>query len=157
VPEISGDPGAFSSPDPAFTLPDVPGAPRRIFFSVNTIPFASYPVLKESGEKNWVMAAASARAIRDAALTLGITDRASLNAIHHRFHELVRQHHPDVSDREPEHAHEMFIRLKESYDLLVDYCMSRELSFRMEDLSRDTDRDAGEFWTSRFGDDPIWG
>ena len=35
--------------------------------------------------------------IPEAAEMLGITGRASLNGLHTRFHELVKEWHPDVS------------------------------------------------------------
>ena len=105
----------------------------------------------------WVMAAFSAPEIRDAALTLGITDRASLNEINHRFRELARKWHPDVSVHDQAQSHEMFIRLKEAHGILVDYCMNCEISFRLEDILKTSGQETDEFWRHRFGEDPIWG
>jgi len=103
------------------------------------------------------MEARSAQVIREAAEALGITDHASLNDIHTRFRVLVKEWHPDVSQHDPDCSHVTFIRIKEAYDLLVDYGMNYELSFRAEDIRKGTDYDSKEFWMSRFGDDPIWG
>jgi hypothetical protein len=103
------------------------------------------------------MESRSAQAIREAADVLGITDLASLNDIHIRFRALVKEWHPDVSQHDPDYSHVTFIRIKEAYDLLVDYGMNYEISFRIEDLRKGTDYDSKEFWMAHFGDDPIWG
>ncbi|MDO8874104.1 MAG: J domain-containing protein [Methanoregula sp.] len=95
--------------------------------------------------------------IPEAAEVLGITNRASLNRIHARFHELVKEWHPDVSQHDPHLSHVTFIRIKEAYDILVEYGTNYELSFRAEDIRKGTDYDSQGFWMSRFGDDPIWG
>jgi DnaJ-class molecular chaperone len=95
--------------------------------------------------------------IPGAAEVLGITGRASLNRIHTRYHELVKEWHPDVSSHDAHLSHITFIRIKEAYDILVEYGTNYELSFRAEDICKGTDYDSQEFWMSRFGDDPIWG
>jgi hypothetical protein len=99
----------------------------------------------------------SAITVPEAAAVLGITGRTSLNGMHARFHELVKEWHPDVSQHDPDLSHATFIRLKEAYDILIDYGMNYELSFRAEDIRAGTDYDSREFWMTRFGDDPIWG
>jgi hypothetical protein len=99
----------------------------------------------------------STMTIPEAAEMLGITGRESLNGLHARFHELVKEWHPDVSQHDPDLSHTTFIRIKEAYDILVNYGMNFELSFRAEDITTGTDYNSREFWMSRFGDDPIWG
>jgi DnaJ-class molecular chaperone len=103
------------------------------------------------------MTSRSTQVIREAVDILGITDNASLNDIHTRFRVLVKEWHPDVSQHDPDCSHVTFIRIKEAYDLLVDYGMNYELSFRAEDIRKGTDYDSKEFWMTHFGDDPIWG
>jgi DnaJ-class molecular chaperone len=49
-----------------------------------------------------------------AAEILGITGRVSLNGIHARFHELVKEWHPDVSEHDPDLSHTTFIHIKEA-------------------------------------------
>ncbi len=95
--------------------------------------------------------------IPEAAEMLGITGRASLNEIHARFRELVKEWHPDVSQHDSELSHITFIRIKEAYDILVEYGLNYELSFQAADIRKSKDYDFQEFWMSRFGDDPIWG
>lgn len=103
------------------------------------------------------MAAVTAERVREAAEVLGIRDRASLNEIRSRYHERIKEWHPDVSQKDPAESHEMTLRLKEAYDLLVDYCMNHTFSFRLEDLAKDLEQSPADYWRDRFGDDPIWG
>ena len=58
--------------------------------------------------------------IQQAAKLLGFSNKASLMEIRKRYHELVRELHPDVSTHEPEESHKMIIRHKEAYDIIVD-------------------------------------
>jgi preprotein translocase subunit Sec63 len=99
----------------------------------------------------------TAEAVREAAEVLGITDQASLNEIRHRYHELMKTWHPDVTKTESSSSLQMAIRINESYRLLVEYCMTYQLSFRSEDLTRTEDKSPSGYWMGRFGDDPIWG
>jgi len=99
----------------------------------------------------------STMTIPEAAEVLGITGGSSLKGIHLRFRELVKEWHPDVSQHDSLLSHITFIRIKEAYDLLVEYGMNYELSFQAEDIRESTGYDSREFWISRFGDDPIWG
>ncbi len=95
--------------------------------------------------------------VPEAAEVLGIPGRGSLNGIHARFRELAKEWHPDVSGHDPDLSHETFIRIREAYDILVEYSMNYEISFLAEDIRKGTDYDSREFWMNRFGDDPIWG
>ena len=99
----------------------------------------------------------STMTVPEAAHVLGISGRASLNGIHARFRELAKEWHPDVSQHDPQLSHVTFIRIKEAYDILVNYGVNYEMSFRAEDIRKGTDYDSQEFWMNRFGDDPIWG
>lgn len=103
------------------------------------------------------MTARSSMSVLEAAQVLGITGRASLNGTHVRFRELAKKWHPDVSQHDPDLSHETFIRIKEAYEILVEYGMNYEVSFRAEDIRTGTDYDSREFWMAHFGDDPIWG
>ena len=114
-------------------------------------------ILLKADTNSPLMTSRSTQVIREAVDILGITDNASLNDIHTRFRVLVKEWHPDVSQHDPDCSHVTFIRIKEAYDLLVDYGMNYELSFRAEDIRKGTDYDSKEFWMTHFGDDPIWG
>jgi preprotein translocase subunit Sec63 len=99
----------------------------------------------------------TAETLKEAAGILGIQERASLHEIRIRYHEQIKEVHPDVSQKDPAVSHERTIRLKEAYDLLVDYCMNHAFSFRVEDLAEDLEQSPADYWTERFGHDPIWG
>jgi len=62
--------------------------------------------------------------LKEAAEVLGIQERASLNEIRQKYHEQIKICHPDVSQQDPAVSHEMTIRIKKAYDLLVDYCVN---------------------------------
>jgi len=102
------------------------------------------------------MADVTPAALKAAAEVLGIPEHASLNEIRQKYHEQIKVWHPDVSKQDPAVSHEMTIRLKKAYDLLVDYCMNHTFSFRIEDLARDLEQSPSDYWMERFGDDPIW-
>jgi len=103
------------------------------------------------------MANVTPAVLQEAAVLLGIRERASLNEIRQKYHELVKTSHPDVSEQDPMVSHEMMIHLKAAYDLLVDYCTNYVFSFRIEDLERSLEKSPADFWMERFGEDPIWG
>ncbi|NLX48614.1 MAG: J domain-containing protein [Methanospirillum sp.] len=103
------------------------------------------------------MATITAEALRSAADLLGIGEEASLNEIRSRYHGAIRTWHPDVSGEDPEVSHEMTVRLTAAYDLLSGYCLNRPVSFRPGDLARDLEAAPADYWTERFGQDPIWG
>lgn len=99
----------------------------------------------------------TAETLRDAAELIGISGKASLCEIQHRYYEQIKKWHPDVSEHDPKEAHEMTIRLKAAYETLCTYCMNYPFSFRIEDLEENLEQTPAEYWKRRFGDDPIWG
>jgi hypothetical protein len=103
------------------------------------------------------MNARSSFSIREAADILGIAEQASINEIRSRYHEYVKEWHPDVSQYDSEETHKTMIRLNEAYDILIGYCMQYEISFRPEDLRPAAEREPLDTWMARYGDDPIWG
>jgi len=71
------------------------------------------------------MTARASLSIRDAADILGIAEQASINEIRSRYHALVKEWHPDVSDYDSEDTHNTMIRLNDAYDILTGYCLQR--------------------------------
>ncbi len=95
--------------------------------------------------------------LQQAVKLLGFSNKASLMDIGKRYHELVREWHPDVSEHEPDESHMMMIRYKEAYEILVDYCMNYQVTFTDEgDNKRHISRSI-EYWKEHFGEEPIWG
>ncbi len=65
------------------------------------------------------MTARSSLSIREAADILGIAQQASINEIRSRYHALVKEWHPDVSDYDSEDTHNTMVRLNDAYDILI--------------------------------------
>jgi len=103
------------------------------------------------------MTARSTLSVRKAADILGISNNASINEIRSRYHEMVKQWHPDVSPHDPEQTHAMMIRINDAYNVLITYCTNYEFSFRPEDIRKTTDSGSLDLWMEQYGDDPIWG
>lgn len=103
------------------------------------------------------MAANSSLSVRDAADIFGISDLASINEIRSRYHELVKEWHPDLSQQAPEQHHEKMVRLNAAYSVLMAYCMQYRVSFRPEDMREDNGKGPSVSWMDQYGDDPIWG
>jgi preprotein translocase subunit Sec63 len=103
------------------------------------------------------MTARSPLSIREAADIMGIANQATINEIRSQYHTLVKEWHPDVSQRDPEDTHTAMIRINDAYDVLIEYCMNYEFSFRPEDLKDYTAENPVDSWMARYGDDPIWG
>ena len=103
------------------------------------------------------MADITPQALRAAADVLGIADRASITEIRSRYRTLVKEWHPDVSEREPEETHRAMVRLNDAYEVLIGYCLQYEISFRPEDLEKNRKISPVDTWMAQYGDDPIWG
>ena len=103
------------------------------------------------------MAHVTPEALKGAAEVLGIQGHASFIEIRQKYRDQVKTWHPDVSLQDSALSHEMTIRVKAAYDLLAEYCMNHTFSFRVEDLAKDLEQSPADYWTERFGDDPIWG
>ena len=104
-----------------------------------------------------LMTKESEMTISEAAKLLGFSNEASFIEIKKRYHALLKQWHPDVSVHSQKESHEMVIRLKEAYDILVNYCMNYPVSFRDGDSKRGNISRSMQYWHEHFGDDPIWG
>jgi hypothetical protein len=103
------------------------------------------------------MTARSSLSIREAADILGIANQATINEIRSRYHTLVKEWHPDISQHDPEDTHITMIRINDAYDTLIGYCMQYEISFNPEDLGQTIETAPMDSWMERYGDDPIWG
>lgn len=95
--------------------------------------------------------------VSEAASFFGISNSASIHEIREKYHTLIKEWHPDVSAHQLEKSHTMMIQIKEAYELLIEYCMNYQISFRPEDCNKATLKGSMEYWYERFGDDPIWG
>ena len=83
---------------------------------------------------------------------LGIPEFATLTEVKHRYHELIKSIHPDVSEGNLESNQQKSAEINEAYEIIMQYCEQFKLSFTREDVNKY--RPAEEFWFEKFGDDP---
>lgn len=102
------------------------------------------------------MAHVTVKELVEAARIVGIKNNASLHDIRTQYHTQLKKCHPDTSDKSREESHQGTILLNEAYNLLVDYCMNYQFSFREDELNKNIERNPTDLWMERFGDDPIW-
>ncbi len=85
----------------------------------------------------------------------GIMNFITLKEIKAKFWNLSHQWHPDKCKEDKNKCNEMIQKIKESYDILIEYCDKYQLSFKEEDIKKYNDCE--DYWVARFGDDPLWG
>ncbi len=93
--------------------------------------------------------------IAEARLLLGLPERASMAEIKAACRKLLNQWHPDKCQGDPAECHEMTIKITAAYKVLMRYCSQYRYSFAPDELERHLSEH--EWWTGRFGDDPLWG
>jgi DnaJ-class molecular chaperone len=93
--------------------------------------------------------------ITEARILLGLPERASMAEIKAKYHELLNQWHPDKCSGDPAECNEMTRQINAAYTILMRYCSQYKYSFAPEELDRY--RSEQEWWTDRFGADPVWG
>lgn len=103
------------------------------------------------------MKARTVLSIREAADILGIGERASIREIRARYHALVKEWHPDVSDYGSKDTHDTMVRINDAYTILMEYCVQYGISFRPEDIRQNGGGAPMDAWMEQYGDDPIWG
>lgn len=92
------------------------------------------------------------RAARD---LLGIPESATLATIKTAYRRRLAHWHPDHHPEAAEEAAEMTRQVIDAYQLLVDYCRFYRYDFSDDEVRRQQAGD--DWWTMRFGDDPLWG
>ena len=94
--------------------------------------------------------------ITEAALLLGLKDRASLLEVKKAYRRMCKKCHPDVADSGKIGGQGIvdMHELTEAYQILLNYCTSYRcpLSGKAEEV-----HDAEDWWMDRFGQDPLWG
>jgi DnaJ-class molecular chaperone len=82
---------------------------------------------------------------------LGLSDKATLSEIKHRYRNLMQRWHPDKNSDDLVTAQKMSAKINDAYSIILHYCNSYEYSFKEEDI-RDKAANPHEWWESRFGD-----
>lgn len=71
------------------------------------------------------------------------------------YRRLLAKWHPDKCVDNQEIRHEMTRKVISAYRVIMDYCLHYQYSFSKETVKRH--QSPVEWWSERFGDDPLWG
>jgi len=82
---------------------------------------------------------------------LGLSDKATLFDIKHRYRNLMHKWHPDKNPDDLKRAQTMSIQINEAYKTILEYTKNYSYSFKEEDLKEKT-LNPHDWWESRFGD-----
>ena len=80
----------------------------------------------------------------------GLGERATLREIKSRHRELVKRHHPDTGNGNPE----MIRKVNAAYQVLLDYVSQYSFSFSEEEFY---EQNPEERLRRQFMDDQLWG
>ena len=95
--------------------------------------------------------------IQKAVEILGLSETATIAAIKSRFKKLIARWHPDKAKDNSGTCTEMTQKINGAYETLMKYCLSYDISFQKEDIEKTLAKSDETWWSTRFGDDPIWG
>jgi preprotein translocase subunit Sec63 len=87
--------------------------------------------------------------------TLGIGKEATVDEIKDAFRARIRRHHPDKVTTNNESQNTEAQKIIAAYKEIMAYCRNYRISFSKQ--TADQYRSEEEFWTERFGNDPMWG
>jgi DnaJ-class molecular chaperone len=86
---------------------------------------------------------------------LELYEFATLKEIKNKYRELLKEWHPDLCRGNEDIRKEKTIEIINAYRIIMDYCEQYRFSFSQEEIEKYISAD--EFWSKRFGSDPIWG
>lgn len=93
--------------------------------------------------------------IDNARKVLELSETATMEEIKANYKKLVLQWHPDKCRHDKEVCEEMTKKINHAYEVIVDYCNHYEFSFSKEEIEKYVTEK--EWWSMRFGKDPVWG
>ncbi len=93
--------------------------------------------------------------ISEARDILGLPETATLAQIKTSYRNLLTKWHPDKNSEDQGKCADMTRKIIAAYETIMDYCGNYEYSFTKEMVNKSLSPE--EWWTERFGDDPIWG
>jgi DnaJ-class molecular chaperone len=97
----------------------------------------------------------TAKEIAEAKAVLRLPERATMAEIKASYRQLLNQWHPDKGQGDPAACQEMTMKITAAYKVIMLYCSQYRYSFTEEEIERHAS--AEEWWTERFGQDPLWG
>ena len=88
--------------------------------------------------------------LQEALRVLGLGERSALGEIKARHRELVKRHHPDTGNADPE----MIRKVNAAYRTVSDYVSAYRFSFAEDEFY---EQNPEERILRQFADDPLWG
>jgi len=77
--------------------------------------------------------------IDEARKLLGLGEEATLEEIKEIYRHLSLKYHPDrCTDRDKRHCEEMFKKINQAKDILLNYCANYKYSFKEKDVKKQT-------------------
>jgi DnaJ-class molecular chaperone len=93
--------------------------------------------------------------IKQAMEIFGLHEHETIREIKKKINKLIKEWHPDVSDKKEETAREKSISLLKAKKIIMDYVDNYKISFEKYEIEKYLPPD--ELWMQRFGGDHIWG
>ncbi len=96
--------------------------------------------------------------LEDARHTLGLGQKATLEEIKRRYHNLIKKYHPDsprTKKTDKNEADDAIRRINKAYTVIMSYCSQYRYSFRKEDFERDQEHPSLKS-LRQFSKDGIW-
>ena len=86
---------------------------------------------------------------------LELPEQATMAEIKGNYRKLIRQWHPDRCHQNQEACKEMSAKIIAAYRTIINFCNHYRFSFSQEEVRKYLTNQ--EWWTDRFGNDPVWG
>lgn len=87
---------------------------------------------------------------------LELPEQATVAEIKANYRKLIRQWHPDHNpSQDPQVGQEMAARIIAAYRTIITFCDQYRFSFARSEIQNYLSDQ--EWWTERFGNDPLWG
>ncbi|GBD92485.1 chaperone protein DnaJ [bacterium BMS3Abin05] len=118
---------------------------------------SGWPIIIFAKEKVTLLSQPKYKSIVKAAQTLEISTALTREQIRQKYREIVKQWHPDKSDENSQERNEMMAKINEAYKIILDYLENYRYSFTEEEVKENLPVDSQDWWSDRFGDDPLWG
>lgn len=92
--------------------------------------------------------------VLQAAKTLRLGDKATMEEIKRNYRQLIKKWHPDSCQKDPEECRKKTEKITEAYKLILTYCNNYRYSFRKEDIidHLPVDKRMEERFRKQFGD-----
>jgi len=93
--------------------------------------------------------------ITEARKLLELPESATMEEIKAQYRGLLNKWHPDKCNEDIDQCIEITRKLVAAYEVIRSYCNHYRYSFTREEVAKYLS--GQEWWTRRFGDDPLWG